>query len=174
VPDLPPAMPEDSVAHLLRDWSRERPDLDTWPIAIFARILRLSARLQQMSADWLTAEGLTWEAFSLIVTLRRQGAPHELRPTDMMRESLLTSGAVTNRIDRVVALGLVERRPDPADRRGVVVCLTPAGIARADSAIRAHADHLAHVLADLPTEDRDALSTLLARALHLAETHADP
>lgn len=170
MPDLAP-LPEDSVVHLLRDWARESPDLDTWPIAIFARILRLSARLQQMSADWLSAEGLTWEAFSLIVTLRRQGAPYELRPSDMMRESLLTSGAVTNRIDRVAALGLVERRPDPVDRRGVVVRLTPAGIARADSAIRAHADHLARVLSDLPSGDRSELSALLSRALHLAETH---
>lgn len=155
----------DSVNVLLTEWQRERPDIDTWPIAIFARILRLSAQMTQMSAEWLKEEDLTWEAFSLIVTLRRQGVPYEMRPTEILRDSLLTSGAVTNRVDRVVALGLVERGRDPQDRRGVVVRLTDTGVARADRAITAHAEHLSQMLSGLVPEERIALTALLQTTL---------
>ena len=159
----------DSVNVLLTEWQRERPDIDTWPIAIFARILRLSAQMTQMTADWLKEEGLTWEAFSLIVTLRRQGAPYEMRPTEILRDSLLTSGAVTNRVDRVVALGLVVRGRDPQDRRGVVVRLTEIGVARADRAITAHAEHLSGMLGGLIPEERKALTALLQTTLAQVE-----
>ena len=163
-------LPEDSVAHLLSDWRRERPDLDTWSIAILARVLRLSAQLTQRSSAWLDELGLTWEAFSLIVTLRRQGAPYALRPTDILRESLLTSGAVTNRIDRVVKLGLAERIPDPDDRRAIIVRLTADGVVRADQAIAAHIAHLEAVLGELDPPERGQLAGRLGRALQIVES----
>jgi len=160
---------EDSVAHLVADWRRERPDFDATPIGVLARLLRLSAQLNQLSREWLDSEGLSWEAFSLIVTLRRQGSPYELRPTDILRESLLTSGAVTNRIDRVEAMGLVERIPDPRDRRAIAVRLTAEGLQKADAAIAAHVAHLAQLFSPLGDDALKELDTLLSLMLATIE-----
>jgi len=85
----------DSVEHLLQEWRRERPELDPAPIGVQGRVVRLSAHLLRAAEDYLNPLDLGWEAFSLIVTLRRSGKPYEMRPTDILRESLLTSGAVT-------------------------------------------------------------------------------
>jgi DNA-binding MarR family transcriptional regulator len=160
---------EDSVAHLVADWRRERPDFDATPIGVLARLLRLSAQLNHLSREWLETDGLSWEAFSLIVTLRRQGSPYALRPTDILRESLLTSGAVTNRIDRVEAMGLVERIPDPRDRRAITVRLTPEGLQKADAAIAAHVTHLAQLFAPVGDEALKELDTLLSLTLATIE-----
>src|SRR4051812_20415205 len=82
----------DSVERMLYQWRRERPELDASPLGIQGRVLRLSAHLSRRIEEWLGPLGLSWEAFSLIVTLRRSGKPYEMRPTDILRESLLTSG----------------------------------------------------------------------------------
>ena len=165
---------EDSVAHLVADWARERPDLDALPIGVFARLHRLSNRLHARTREWLEAEGLTWEAFSLIATLRRQGAPYEMRPTDILRESLLTSGAVTNRIDKVEKMGLVVRRPDPEDGRASLVRLTEKGFEAANAAIAVHQAHLREVLGVLGVERLEELDSMLARTLALVEASGNP
>ncbi len=92
----------DCIDELIAEWGRERPDLDPWPLEILGRIQRLSTHLSRIAEQRLQAIGLTWETFSLIVTLRRAGPPYALRPTDIYRKSLLTSGTITNRIDNVV------------------------------------------------------------------------
>src|SRR6188768_1549710 len=107
----------DSVERMLDEWRRERPELNASPLGIQGRVVRLSGHLLRRVDEWLGPLGLSWEAFSLIVTLRRSGKPYKMRPTDILRESLLTSGAITNRIDRVAEMGLVKRYPDPDDRR---------------------------------------------------------
>src|SRR5581483_351500 len=89
----------DSIARFLREWRRERPDLDPTAFGIFGRIHRASGHFLRRAEEWLGALGLTWESFSLIVTLRRSGAPYALRPSDLLHESMLSSGAMTNRID---------------------------------------------------------------------------
>jgi DNA-binding MarR family transcriptional regulator len=155
----------DSVQRLLAGWRRERPDLDPSPVGIQGRIIRLSAHLLRQSENWLGPLGLTWEAFSVIVTLRRSGPPYELRPTDLLQESLLTSGAITNRIDRVEQLGLVERRSDPGDRRSCVVRLTPAGKKLADKAIAAHFKAVDQLLGFLNHGERTSLAALLSKLL---------
>src|SRR5262249_60334120 len=109
-----------------------------WPIAVFARLWRLSQILVREADSWLAPLGLTFESFSVLVTLRRSGPPYELNPTALYRESLLSSGAITNRIDRVEDAGLVRRLPDPRDRPDTIARLTPEGIALA---IRASARH---------------------------------
>lgn len=167
-----PAM-EDSVTHLVADWKREYPEFDTLPIGVLARIHRLSNHLGQATRRWLDAEGLTWEAFSLIVTLRRQGAPYALRPTDILRESLLTSGAVSNRIDRVEKLGLVERRPSPDDGRATIVQLTPEGLRAADAAIQVHVAHLQEIFGPVGVSELMKLDALLARTLSGLEAAAE-
>ena len=159
----------DSIAAFIADWQRERPDLDPWPLGIFGRTSRIYAHFLRRADSWLSPLGLGWETFSLIAALRRSGKPYELNPTELQRQSLLTSGAMTNRIDRVEALGLVERRPDTADRRGVIVRLTPAGRALADKAIAVHFIQSAEVLGALSTREREQLEQLLAKLLNSLE-----
>jgi DNA-binding MarR family transcriptional regulator len=155
----------DSIATLLDEWRRERPDVDCSPFGVFGRIWRLSANLSAASAKWLAPLGLNFESFSVIVTLRRSGPPFQLNPTALYRESLISSGAITNRIDRVEALGLVKRLPDPNDRRGTIVRLTRKGRVLADRAIALHFDHLAKCLSDLAPGERAELAALLGKLL---------
>lgn len=155
----------DSVQRMLSEWGHERPDLDASPIAVQGRIMRLSAHLLRQTENWLGPLGLSWEAFSLIVTLRRSGKPYELRPTDLLRESLLTSGAITNRIDRVERMGLVERRPDVDDRRSFIIRLTPAGKRLADRAIASHFAAVDDLLDVLALPEREQLARLLSKLL---------
>ena len=156
---------KDSVARLVTEWKRERPDLDVSPIEIQGRIMRLAAHLQRRAENRLAALALTWDAFSLIVTLRRRGKPYELRPTDLLKESLLTSGAITNRIDKVERMGLVQRVHGSPDRRSTTIRLTPAGKKLADKAIAAHFDNMRSILADVSANDRERLADLLSRIL---------
>jgi DNA-binding MarR family transcriptional regulator len=132
---------------------------------VFGRVWRLSANLSAESAKWLAPLGLNFESFSLIVTLRRSGPPFELNPTALYRESLISSGAITNRIDRVEALGLVKRLPDPNDRRGTIVRLTTKGRALADRAIELHFACLAKCLSDLTRGEQANLARLLGSLL---------
>lgn len=159
----------DSISSFIADWRRERPDLDPWPLGIVGRISRIYARFLRQADTWLAPLGLGWETFSLIAALRRSGKPYALNPTELQRQSLLTSGAMTNRIDRVEAQGLVERRPDPADRRGVIVRLTPAGRALADKAIAVHFRATAEWLGQIPAAERTRLDQLLAGLLFSLE-----
>lgn len=159
----------DSITTFIADWRRERPDLDPWPLGIFGRTSRINSHFLKRADTWLSPLGLSWETFSLIAALRRSGKPYELNPTELQRQSLLTSGAMTNRIDRVETLGLVERRPDTHDRRGVIVRLTPAGRALADKAIAVHFSQTAQVLGTLNTRERQQLDELLTKLLNSLE-----
>jgi DNA-binding MarR family transcriptional regulator len=161
--------PEDSIAELIGEWRRERPDLDPWPLDILGRIQRLSTHLSRQAEQRLQTLGLTWETFSLIVTLRRAGAPYALRPTDIYRKSLLTSGTITNRIDNVVRMGLAVREPDAEDRRSVAIKLTPAGLEMADRAIEMHLAGMADVLSVLSPSERARAASLLSILLRSFE-----
>ncbi len=160
----------DSIDILVDEWRRERPDLDASPVAILGRLNRISARLQRRVEAWLSPLGLTWESFSVILTLRRSGPPFALRPTDLYRESLLTSGAMTNRLARVEKLGLVRRRRDPHDGRVAVVQLTERGRQLADRATTIHFRALAKTLSGLSGRDRDGLDAALTKLLAILET----
>lgn len=163
------ASTEDSIDELMREWRRERPDLDPWPLEILGRIQRLSIHLSRVAGQRLQTIGLTWETFSLIVTLRRAGAPYALRPTDLYRKSLLTSGTITNRIDNVVRMGLAMREPAAHDRRSVMIKLTPAGVQVADRAIGMHLEAMAQILSVLSTSERKQAAALLSTLLRSFE-----
>ena len=169
MPNARGSQQRDSIEPLLEGWRRERPDLDPWPLAILGRIQRLSHHLLRDADTWLKPLGLSWESFSLIVTLRRSGAPFALKPTDLYKESLLSSGAITNRIDRVERLGLVTRHKDPDDRRGVIVRLTAKGRLLADRAIKTHFDAMAEVLSALKSAERKQVAGLLEKLLRSIE-----
>jgi DNA-binding MarR family transcriptional regulator len=163
----------DSIARILSEWRRERPELDASAVGIHGRIIRLAAYMVRRTDGWLSPLGLSWEAFSLIVTLRRSGKPYELRPTDILKESLLTSGAVTNRIDRVESMGLVERIRTKGDRRSYAIRLTSAGKRLADKAIENHVVALKRSLGALNEGEQKQLAKLLAKLLSAAESPSD-
>lgn len=155
----------DSISQMLAEWISERPDLDPAPIGIHARIIRLRDHLMRRTELWLSPLNLSWEAFSLIVTLRRSGKPYEMRPTDILKGSLLTSGAITNRIDRVEEMGLIERRRGGDDRRSYTIRLTAAGKRVADRAIEDHFEGVGRGLAALTASEQKQLAALLAKLL---------
>jgi len=125
----------DEVDRLVESWRRERPELDVAPMEVFSRVTRLARHLDLARRQAFAARRLeSWE-FDVLSALRRSGAPYQLSPGRLLRETLVTSGTMTNRVDRMVARGLVERLPDPGDRRGVLVRLTPAGRESVDAAL---------------------------------------
>jgi DNA-binding MarR family transcriptional regulator len=169
---------DDSIATFMAQWRAEKPGLDVSPLGVLGRIQRLSIYFRDRAEQWLKPMELTWESFSILAALRRSGKPYELRPTDMYREALLSSGAITNRIDGVERKGWVERRPDTADRRVTIVRLTPAGKAVIDKALEMHFREMAKLMERLPRADREELGTLLGKLLttfesERAETEAE-
>ena len=151
----------DEVDELVEAWAAERPDLDLAPVEVFSRISRLGRHLDLARRDAFTsAQVESWE-FDVLAALRRAGAPYELSPGRLLRETLVTSGTMTNRVDRLASRGLVERLPDPHDRRGVLVRLTGAGRVTVDGAFEALLDAERQLLADLPAKDRTQLAALL-------------
>ena len=155
----------DEVDDLVEAWGRERGDLDLAPVEVFSRISRLARHLDLARRDAFTAHGIeSWE-FDVLAALRRAGSPYELSPGRLLRQTLVTSGTMTNRVDRLAARGLVERLPDPKDRRGVLVRLTVEGKAAVDGAFEALLAAEADLLADLPDKQRAQLAGLLRSLL---------
>jgi DNA-binding MarR family transcriptional regulator len=161
---------DDSIATFMAQWRAEKPGLDVSPLGVLGRIQRLSIYFRDRAEEWLKPMDLTWESFSILAALRRSGKPYELRPTDMYREALLSSGAITNRIDGVERKGWVERRPDTVDRRVTIVRLTPAGKTVIDKALDMHFRELAKLLGGMTRGDRDDLGTLLGKLLATFES----
>jgi DNA-binding MarR family transcriptional regulator len=155
----------DEVDELSEAWARERPDLDLAPVAVFSRISRLARHLDLARRTAFTRHRIeSWE-FDVLAALRRAGAPYELSPGRLLRETLVTSGTMTNRVDRLAARGLVERSPDPSDRRGVIVRLTSEGRRTVDAAFEELLAAEAALLADLADPERDQLASLLRTLL---------
>jgi DNA-binding MarR family transcriptional regulator len=155
----------DEVDELVEAWARERADLDLEPVAVFSRIHRLARHLDLARREAFAAHGIeSWE-FDVLAALRRAGEPYELSPGRLLRETLVTSGTMTNRVDRLAGRGFVERYPDPGDRRGVIVRLTREGKTAVDGAFEALLDAEAALLADLPVRDQTKLASLLRTLL---------
>jgi DNA-binding MarR family transcriptional regulator len=155
------AVGEDEVDRLVEAWRRERPDLDVAPMEVLSRVGRLARHLDRGRRAAFAEHGLEpWE-FDVLAALRRAGAPYELSPGDLLPRTLVTSGTMTARVDKLAARGLVRRRRDPADRRGVRVRLTDAGRAAVDAALDDLLAHERRLLAALSTADRTRLAELL-------------
>jgi DNA-binding MarR family transcriptional regulator len=153
----------DVVDGLVEAWQRERPDLDLAPMEVLSRVSRLAHHLDRARRASFTDQGLeSWE-FDVLAALRRAGAPYELSPGRLIRETLVTSGTMTNRVDRLVARGLVERLPDPRDRRGVLVRLTDSGRTTVDAALATLLAREQQLLAALGPTDQQRLAALLRR-----------
>jgi DNA-binding MarR family transcriptional regulator len=154
---------QDEVDRLVAAWARERPDLDVRPLEVLSRLTRLArhldrARRTAFAAHWLE----TWE-FDVLAALRRAGKPYVLSPGQLISQTMVTSGTMTNRVDRLENAGLVQRLPDPQDRRGVHVRLTPRGKERVDEALADLLERERELLQGLGKAERETLSTLLRR-----------
>lgn len=163
-PATPPA--RDEVDRIVDAWNRERPDLDFTPLHVLSRVGRLSKHLDRARRAAFTASDLeSWE-FDVLSALRRAGSPYQLSPKALLTQTLVSSGTMTNRIDRLVARGLVERRTDPSDGRGILVTMSRRGGTAVDVAISNLIEAEADLLGDLSGQDRERLTALL-RALSL-------
>jgi DNA-binding MarR family transcriptional regulator len=155
--------PVDEVDRIVGAWRRERPDLDVAPLEILSRVSRLARQLDRDRGAAFAGHDLEpWE-FDVLAALRRSGDPYQLSPGQLVAQTLVTSGTMTNRIDRLEARGLVARRPDPDDGRGVLVRLTADGRARVDTALAALLERERDLLADLDGDARAKLAGLLRR-----------
>jgi DNA-binding MarR family transcriptional regulator len=144
-----PAAVRDEVDDIVSRWQTVRPDLDVRPLQVLSRVSRLARHLDRARRAAFAAHGLeTWE-FDVLSALRRQGEPYQLSPGSLLRATLVTSGTMTNRIDRMSQAGLVSRHKDPQDKRGVLVQLTRAGLRTVDAA-----------MADLLERERALLTAL--------------
>jgi DNA-binding MarR family transcriptional regulator len=151
----------DEVDDIVAAWRAERPDLDVEPLQVLSRISRLARHLDRARRTAFASHGLEpWE-FDVLSALRRQGPPYQLTPGALLRATLVTSGTMTNRIDRLADAGLVRRLPDPQDRRGVLVTLTAEGQQRADEALADLVLSEYDLLNGLGSADRRTLADLL-------------
>lgn len=158
-------MERDEVDRLVADWRRERPDVDVSPLDVMSRLSRLARRLEHERRAVLTEHGLEQWGFDVLAALRRSGPAYELTPRHLIEQTLVTSGAMTNRIDRLEDARLVVRRPDTSDRRGVLVRLSPAGRRRVDGCLSALLEGEERLLGPLSGAERAELAGLLRRLL---------
>jgi DNA-binding MarR family transcriptional regulator len=151
----------DEVDTIVEAWRRERPDLDLAPMEVLSRISRLARHLDRLRANAFSAHDLeSWE-FDVLAALRRTGPPYRLSPGQLLRETLVTSGTMTNRVDRLVERGLVTRQDHPNDRRGVLVELTDAGRDAVDAALVELIAAERQIMAALDVADHDQLTRSL-------------
>ncbi|MCU1437940.1 MAG: MarR family transcriptional regulator [Naasia sp.] len=156
----------DEVDGIVEAWQRERPELDFTPLQVLSRVNRLAKQLERARrASFATAGLESWE-FDVLAALRRSGAPYELSPKALLQATYVTSGTMSNRIDRLVERSLVERRIDPRDGRGVLVSMTEAGRERVDAAIERLLVAETELLDGLSRGDQERVAALLRKLSH--------
>ena len=153
----------DEVDRIVDAWQRERPDLDFAPLQVLSRVGRLARHLDRARrAAFASSDLESWE-FDVLSALRRAGDPYHLSPKALLQQTLVSSGTMTNRIDRLVTRSLVERRTDPNDGRGILVVMTPLGRERVDGAIAQLVTAEAELLDALSPGDQERLAGLLRK-----------
>ncbi|MGW6917041.1 MarR family winged helix-turn-helix transcriptional regulator [Kitasatospora sp. NPDC054939] len=154
----------DHVDRIVEQWRAERPDLDVSPMEVIGRLKRFSRLADAELKKNFAAHGLDSASFDVLATLRRNGPPYRLTPTGLMQSAMVTSGAITQRLDRLEARGLVTRTPSDSDGRSQVVALTPEGHALVDQCLPSHLDAERTLLVGLDPEQQAVLASSL-RAL---------
>ena len=158
----------DEVDAIVQAWRRERPDVDVAPMEVLSRISRLARRLDRLRATAFSAHDLEYWEFDVLAALRRAGPPYQLSPGQLLYETLVTSGTMTNRVDRLTDRGFVTRQDHPKDRRGVLVQLTDAGKDVVDAALAELMAAEGQIMGALDAADHDQLThslrLLLARS----------
>lgn len=158
-------MTRDVIDRIVDQWSRERPDLDVSVTHVVQRITRVYLLQAASIAEVFARHGLSFGEWEVLAALRRSGPPYRMKPTELYSALVLSSGAMTNRIDRLETAGFVERLPDPDDRRGTLVSLTDRGRRICDAAQRDHLANEERLLRALSARERDQLAKLLRKLL---------
>ena len=158
-------MESDPVEKIFAQWRQERPDLDVSPMGIIGRLTRLAKHLEQAIQATFSEFGLTVGEFDVLATLRRSGRPYQLSPTELFNTLMVSSGTMTHRIDRLEQADLVQRIPDPSDRRGTQIKLTEKGFDIIEKAVEAHVVNEHRILSSLDISEREVLTQLLRKFL---------
>ena len=156
---------DDGVDKVVAQWAKEKPLLDTLPMAIFGRMMRLFKHIEAEISACHKRFGLTMGEFDVLATIRRSGEPYSLTPSDLLSSMMLTSGAMTNRVDKLESKGFIERTHCTEDRRSVKVALTTEGLALIDKVIEAHVAIQQQLTQGLSAEDKVLLNTLFKQWL---------
>lgn len=163
--DGPPAQARDEVDRLVAAWRRERPELDVAPMEVLSRVTRLARHLDRERSAAFAAHGLELWEFDVLAALRRAGTRARLSPGQLIKETMVTSGTMTNRIDRLAARGLVAREGHPDDRRVVLVRLTAEGREAVDAAFADLLDAERRILDGLAVERSEQVAAALRQLL---------
>jgi DNA-binding MarR family transcriptional regulator len=155
----------DHSDEVVAQWREQRPDLDPSPMATFTRLRRAAVMADAKLLEVFGRHGLEAGWFDVLATLRRSGAPFRLSAGRLARGLVMSTGGMTKRLDKLVAAGLVERSPDPDDRRGVLVSLTDRGLAIVDAAVVDHLANEKRLLEVLNDREVKALNATLSKLL---------
>lgn len=162
-------MKKDHIDHIVDQWSKEMPELQVWPTGLAGRFVKIGALIRKTTDELLAPLELTWETFEVIAALRRIGAPYCLNASALQGMVLVTSGAITNRIDRAEAAGLIARSRNDKDRRAVLVTLTPKGVQVAEVAMERYYAHYVSFFGDMSSATRTQLTNSLRSVLQKLE-----
>ena len=155
----------DHVDRVLEQWRAEWPDLEASPMGVVGRIQRASRLLERGLSEHFASHDLQLWEFDILATLRRSGPPYRLTAGALSDSSMVTSGAITNRVDRLEARGLVTRETDRSNRRFVAITLTEMGWNVIDKILAQHVANEAHLLASLSADEQQQLAALLRTLL---------
>jgi DNA-binding MarR family transcriptional regulator len=162
---MPERNMEDEVDRLVRGWRRALPEVDVGPLEVLSRVSRLARHLDRQRNVIFARHDLETWSFDVLAALRRSEPPHHLSPGQLLAQTLVTSGTMTNRLDRLEDRGLVRRRPDPADARSVRIHLTSAGRRQVDAALSDLVEREHAILGILDKSERATLAVLLRRVV---------
>lgn len=154
---------------ILEQWKQQRPDLDLAPMGLTSRLSRIARHLSGALEQGFAKHGLNMASFDVLATLRRAGPPYRLSPGELIDNTLVTSGTMTNRIDQLVKAGLVERTENPDDGRSILVTLTPRGLKKINAAVTDHAANLRRLTRGLDDNAFKRLDRSLKRYLDQLE-----
>lgn len=160
----------DHVDFVVEQWANAMPELDASSMAVFGRMLRIMKHLATTRAEALAPFGFRDGEFDVLATLRRAGKPYRLSPTQLYKSLLVTSGAMTNRLNRLEDVGSIVRMADPNDKRSMLVALTDAGLAKIEQALKVHTDTQNKLLTTLNAPQQQQLNMLLSQLLVASET----
>lgn len=158
-------MTKDHVDFVIEQWHDERPDIDPSPMAVIGRLVRLNAIISNELQQVFSQYELNLGEFDVLATLLRSGKPYALMPNNLLKSLMLSSGAMTNRIDRLESKNLVQRRPDSADRRSIIVSLTPEGLDLINIVISHHVNKGSELLSGLSKDEQETIAGLLKKLL---------
>lgn len=164
-PEPTPERQRDAIDDIVDQWGRERPDVDPTAMALIGRFNRFHVFVEAALREYFAQHQLDFSEFDVLATLRRSGAPYELNARALLKSAMVTSGAITNRVDKLSAKGLVERRPCPDDRRAVLIRLTPDGKDLVDRIVAGHVRNEERLVAVLTPDEQRELDRLLNKLL---------